>query len=189
MRHRRASYLFPITLVTALAVVLPAKADNFLLDFVVDSSLVGTGTFSYDGHLSDGTYLVDTLPGYTFNFTVGGDTFTNADISTPISAVEVVIYDCGSQLYFDNTGNFTGREGGSLDFDRGPLYLSFEPSYIGPPPLDAFIALNSAGIFYSGTYGTAVPEPDTRAAVLLSFAAVGLGAFSRKCVTRTITRS
>jgi hypothetical protein len=189
MRHTGASYLLPsVTLITALTVTA-ARADTFNLKFDVDTSLVGTGTFSYGGHLSDGTYLVDTLPGYTFDFTVGGDTFTNADVTTPINAVEVVIYGQGTQMYFDNTGDFTGREGGSLDFDRGSLLLTFEPSYYGPPPLDLFQAVNTSGTHFFGTYGTAVPEPGTSTALLISFSVLGPGAFLRRRITRTATRS
>ena len=124
-------------------------------------AIVGTGTFSFTGTLGDGTYFLMSLPSYNINFTVGASTFTNADINTFIPAVLVVIYGGGNRFYFDNTGTY-GSHGGSLDFDEaGGVYLTTEPNYFGPPPLDLYQAQDANGTVYFGVYQAAVPEPST----------------------------
>ena len=125
------------------------------------TNIVGTGTFSFGLSVGDGTYYLNSLGGFSINFTVGSATFTNAEINTPIADVLVVIYGGGKQFYFDNDGLF-GSHGGSLDFDAASgAYLTTEPNYYGPPPLNLYQADDANGGFYFGVYGVAVPEPSS----------------------------
>ena len=147
-----------------------ARADDFnftLTDFFAGNAVVGTGSFSFDDNLGDGTYLLTSLTNYNIEFNVDGDTFTNADIAgTNLPDVEVVIYNGGTNFYFDTdcTDNSCyGPEGGSLDFadaDTPGFGLSTEPNYFGNPPLDLYQAAGPDGESF-GTYDAPVPEPST----------------------------
>ena len=141
-----------------------ANANTYSIVFTdspVGGNVVGNGTFSFTDSLGDGTYYLTSLTSYNIDFTVGTSTFTNADINTSIPDVLVVIYGGGLQFYFDNDGVF-GSHGGSLDFDKADgSYLTTEPNYYGPPPLDLYQALDSSGNLYFGMYGVPVPEPSS----------------------------
>ena len=149
-----------------------ARANDYnfdLTNFETGNSIVGTGTFSFSSTVGDGTYLLTNLPSYYIDFAVEGDTFTNADIdNVNLSNVEVVVYNGGSNFYFDTncfeTAGCYGPYGGSLDFtdtNNSGFMLTTEPNYAGNPPLDLYYATGPSG----GSYGTydapAVPEPET----------------------------
>lgn len=139
-------------------------------------AIVGSGRFTSPTNLTPGTYDLSSLTGFsvTFNFT-DGDSFTTADISTPLTGVAVTISDVGDsteRLFFtegSGAGADGGGPGGSLDLINGSNFLSFEPSFAGGNFL--YIKSLSTGDSFSGRYvalDTTVPEPST-------FALIGLG--------------
>jgi hypothetical protein len=161
------------------------KADTFAFQFLggptAGSAVVGTGTFSFTGTVSDGTYHLNTLPNYSFNFTIDSATWTNANLATPISGIEAVFYNNDTAMYFSNDGTFGGPFGGSADFVNGGTGLSFEPPGFGPPPLNLYQAVDSQGKDYFGEFTTAnVPEPSSAATLLLSGAIAAAFAIRRK---------
>lgn len=177
-RGRFAVFAAIIAIVWACQPVALADSFNVVFDDSIECpqcGVVGTGTFSFAQNLGDGTYSLTSLTGYNIDFAIAGTTFTNANISNPdLSAVLVVIHGGGTQFYFDNTGVF-GPFGGSLDFgtnfSNGP-FLTTEPDYFGPPPLDLYQAKDNQGNFYFGVYqSSTVPEPSS----LLLFCAGLLG--------------
>ena len=138
--------------------------------------IVGSGRFTSPTNLTPGIYDLSSLTGFSiiFNFT-DGDSFTTADISTPLTGVAVTISDVGDsteRLFFtegSGAGADGGGPGGSLDLINGSNFLSFEPSFAGGNFL--YIKSLSTGGSFSGRYvalDTAVPEPAT-------FALIGLG--------------
>jgi hypothetical protein len=149
---------------------IAAHADNFNVVFSSSSTqntpVVGSGAFSFDGNLGDGTYYLASLTNYNIDFTIGGSSFTNAGILTPLSDIQVVIYGDGAQFYFSNDGLGYGPFGGSIDFvsaDGG--LLTTEPPNGGAEPLDLYGADVNVGGYYFGLYDTSsgpvVPEPSS----------------------------
>lgn len=147
-----------------------ARANDYNVYFTnleTGNSIAGTGTFSFDGSLGDGTYQLTSLPDYNIDFMVEGDTFNNSNIDTVnLSNVDVVIYDGGHNFYFDTscfeTANCYGPFGGSLDFtdaNNANFDLTTEPNYAGNPPLDLYQANGPDGSSF-GVYA-ATPEPET----------------------------
>lgn len=149
-----------------------AQANEYNVDFTnfeTGNSIVGTGTFSFNNTLGDGTYLLTNLSNYSIDFVVDGDTFDNANIdNVNLSHVEVVIYNGGGNFYFDTNCGFEtphcyGPFGGSLDFtdaNNSSFELTTEPNYAGNPPLDEYFANGPSGNSF-GTYDSPVPEPET----------------------------
>ena len=175
-----------VSLACVAVLLFAAVASAGTFNVIFDNSLccgplavVGTGTFSFTGSLGDGTYYLNTLPGYDINFMIGSSTFTNADINTPIADVLVVIYGGGAQFYFDNDGAY-GSHGGSLDFDKADgSFLTTEPGYFGTPPLDLYAAGDSSESSYFGTYSQA-PEPSYAAVLLVLGVAGAFSALKRR---------
>ncbi len=104
----------------------------------LDPPIVGTGTFSFDGDPGDGTFALTSLPNFDFFFDFNGDTFSNANIATPVSEVLVVISTSGSDrvVNFSNTNDFgSGPDEGSIDFENldnlSETFLTFEPPGLG----------------------------------------------------------
>lgn len=146
--------------------------------------IVGSGTFTSPTNLTPGIYDLSSLPGFgvTFSFT-DGDSFTTADISTPLTGVAVIIADLGGgaeRLFFtegSGAGADGGGPGGSLDLKNGLNFLSFEPSFAGGNFL--YIKSLSSGGSFSGRYvavteNTAVPEPGTVALIGLGLLGVAV---------------
>lgn len=145
-------------------------------------TIVGSGSFTSPTNLAPGTYDLSSLTGFslTFGFT-DGDSYTTANISTPLTGVAVRISDLGDgteRLFFtegSGAGADGGGPGGSLDLLNGSNFLSFEPSFAGGNFL--YIKSLSSGGSFSGRYvalDTAVPEPATFA--LIGFGLLGVAA-------------
>ncbi len=165
-------------LIVLCCIVTTAYANSFVINFDTRYSGQGTvftGTFGFSQVLGDGTWsLVSDLGTYNINFAVGSSTFTNADITTPLSEILVVIYGGGTQINFDNIGLWSGPHAGSIDFgDSGP-YLTTAPSYSGLP-LNEYQAVDSSGDWYYGVYQT-VPEPTTLVLLACGLGVIGLAA-------------
>jgi hypothetical protein len=127
----------------------PFQFDN-TPDATVSPPIVGTGTFGFTGDPGDGTFALTSLTSPTFNFTVGGANFGDADIQTPLATIDIIISTVGlnRNVTFDSLEG--GPFGGSLDFiNGGGTGLSFEP--------------NGGQLYFSGaSFGTfqgVVPVP------------------------------
>lgn len=142
---------------------------SVLFDATFDRTLtpgfVGTGTLSFDESLGDGSYALNSLTNLAFNFTVIGQSFTIADLFTDINPVNLVIYNSGTDFYFDGGLN-DGPLGGTLGFIKGAsVGADFEPNHGGfaPAPFNLYgvFDLGTSSIVF-GTYGvvpSAAPEP------------------------------
>ena len=121
----------------------------------IDPPIVGTGSFSFDGDPGTGSFALDSLANYTFNFAFsGGDAYGNRNIVTPTSEVLVLISKSGNslKLNFSNTNGFGSGPGfGSIDFFNGANTLSFEPPGFGGN-LDLYFASP-----YFGNYSASAP--------------------------------
>ena len=121
----------------------------------LDLPIAGTGSFSFDGDPGTGSFALDSLANYTFNFAFsGGDAYGNRNIVTPTSEVLVLISKSGNslKLNFSNTNGFGSGPGfGSIDFFNGANTLSFEPPGFGGN-LDLYFASP-----YFGNYSASAP--------------------------------
>ena len=146
-------------------------------DGPITPPVLGTGSFTSATDLGPGTYDLSSLSGFTFTFTVNGDTYTQADIVTPLDGVAVRITDTGGgieRLFFTESGgpdSNSGPNGGSLDLSDGINFLSFEPTSFGGNYL--YQETGSAGRYLA--LSSAVPEPATWAMMVLGFGAIGFG--------------
>ncbi|WP_224413059.1 PFE-CTERM domain-containing protein [Oscillatoria salina] len=142
---------------------LPAQAFSVTFSFdntpsgAIDSTIVGTGTFSYDGDLGNGTFGLTTLPNYSFNFNFGGTNFfDNADIATPVANVLVQISESNGTRFVNFGGSGGGPNGGSIDFatSGNPNFnrLSFQPGFGG-----LYFTDSGFGDYVASTPATAVP--------------------------------
>jgi hypothetical protein len=171
-----------------LAVSAPsAKALSFSFDLddtfdtTVTPPFVGTGTFSFDEILGDGTYALSGLTNvdFAFNF-VGGDVFDETHIDTPLSEILIIISKAGQQVNFSNTSPFgSGFGGGSIDFFN-PLNANLQSLSFEPPGfnggLNAYFASGTTGDTFAGTYAEPVPTP----ALLPGLMGMGIAALRRK---------
>jgi hypothetical protein len=123
----------------ALSYIPEAKALSFTFGFdntsdgTVTPPFVGSGTFSFDGDPGDGQFALTSLTNYSFNFSFGADTFTNANITTPIADIIVAIATNGSDRIVNFGGSGGGPNGGSIDFENlsntSQSFLSFQPNF------------------------------------------------------------
>jgi MYXO-CTERM domain-containing protein len=122
----------------------------------LDLPIVGTGSFSFDGNPGTGSFALDSLANYTFNFLFnGGNAYGNRDIVTPTSEVLVLISKAGNslKLNFSNINSYgSGASFGSIDFFNGVSTLSFEP-----PGYGGNLDLYAAGSFF-GNYSATAPD-------------------------------
>lgn len=178
---------------------VPFKAHALTFDFDLDDTFndtvsepfFGTGTFSFDGDLENGTYALESLENYDLNFSfTDGSSFTNADILTPLEEVLVIISttDTERSVQFSNVNPFGSTElFGSLDFANfdNQTFLSFEPPGIGGD-LNLYSANEILGTYNgvavsdantgSGATSGATPVPEFNSpGSLLGIGALGLG--------------
>lgn len=190
MKSKLLSAIAAVVSIAAFQSAANALTFNFAFDNTndggVNSPLVGTGTFNFDGDPGDGTFSLSDLPNYNFNFEFNtGDVFTTSDITTPIDEVLTIISSNTSarEVNFSNINpSGSGTEGGSIDFlNASGSILSFEPPGFGGN-LDLYF-VDSQGNSYFGNYQglavSSVPEPSTNVA-LLTFSAVGVGSLLRR---------
>ncbi len=97
---------------------------DFLFDNTFDNTLtapfVGSGSLSFDGIASVGSFRLASLTGLQVSFSFNsGDTFTEADIVTDLSATGINIFDAGGgDLGLVFTGGGGMLFGGSLDLQN-----------------------------------------------------------------------
>lgn len=101
-------------------------------------SVVGTGTFGYDGLATAGNFALSTLTNISFNASfVTGESFTTSDLITDLTRTRISVFDPGGGelgLVFTGSGGLTVR--GSLEAeDSNGRNLSHEPTRgaIGDP--------------------------------------------------------
>ncbi len=163
----------------AFANTIDVELDD-TFDYTVTAPFVGQGEVSFNNTLADGTYLLSSLQNLSISFTIDTTTFTNNNYNgTPDPSTSIVLLNGGTDFYFLGDGATSGQNG-AVDFILGNNTLTTEPSYYGTAPYDLFQA-NINGVSYSGTYGTAVPEPTSIA--LLVAGLLGLY-FTHKKVTQ-----
>jgi hypothetical protein len=156
-----------------------ARANDFnnviFTDFSAGNSIIGSGTFSFDQTLGDGTYMLSSLTNVNFDFTVEGNLFNNGNIDpSDLANVEVVIDDNGNNFYFNtdcatgmnSTGCYEDGIGGTLGFydSNSGNVLSTEPNWYGPLPLNEYEYGPLDGSKFLGYYGTPAglaPEPES----------------------------
>jgi len=171
------------TCLFVFSIASPAQADavfSFGFDAIADGTLsaplVGTGTFSFATDPGDGTFALTSLGAFSMSFTFGGNTYTDADITTPLGEVLVVLATGGPDrtLKFSNTNGFgSGTFGGSLDFVNAVGDLS-----LSPPSAGLGLYFEENGQFFFGDYlGVQVPEPSM--AVLMAVGIAGLALWVR----------
>ncbi len=172
------SSLVAVTLLGLSPLKSQAVTFNFKFDntpnATVTDPIVGTGTFSFDGDPGDGKFALTSLPNFNFFFNVVGDSFTNANIVTPVANIFAKIETIGSDRFVNFGGSGGGPFGGSIDFINAPAGpLSFQPNF-------GRLYFSKAGL---GTYEgkvqadvTPVPEPTT----ILGLLSLSLGVLVTK---------
>lgn len=154
--------------VLALASAAPAQASVFNFSFdatpnaTVTGPYTGTGTFSFDGTATAGTFSLGALANYAFDFTLNGNHFTTANLATSVNNILVSFTSSGQDLLAHFGGSGGGPFGGSVDFVNGGTNLSFQPGF------GSLYFTNGQFGTYEGVQGNPVPEP-------LSASLVGLG--------------
>ena len=164
-------------LVFSLAFALNASAISFTFQFDNDptpgiqSPIVGTGLFTFANDPGIGTFAFNSLGAFSMSFSfTNGHSFTQADITSDLSQVFVVLtnFGTGERLQFSDDGDGSGgTSDGSLDFFNGSNELSFEPSYFGAG-LRLYFETGLPGFGdYLATNGVAAPEPGSTATLML----------------------
>ncbi len=77
----------PCDAAPAQAIVFNVRFDGVANGLPLELPIVGTGTLSFDGNGSVGKVPLTSLPNYSFLINLGGATYTNATITTPVANV------------------------------------------------------------------------------------------------------
>jgi hypothetical protein len=128
----------------------------------LDPPIVETGSFSFDGNPGTGSFALDSLTNYMFNFLFNGDNaYENRDTATPTSEVLVLISKAEGSLKL-NFGNInsidSGVGSGSVDFNNGASVLSFEPPGFGGN-LDKYFSGSLGNYSATASPSASVPGP------------------------------
>jgi hypothetical protein len=183
--------LFPVgsaVLLATATLALSASSANalsFTLNFddtfnsTLNPPFVGTGNFSFDENLADGTYVLGDLTNVAFDIDFSGDLFDETHVATPLEEVLIIISKAGQQVNFSNLLPFgSGFFSGSIDFfnpaNSDIIALSFEPPAFNGS-LNAYAAAGFVNSF-SGNYADPIPTP----ALLPGLLGMGLAALRRQ---------
>ncbi|MFK8028657.1 MAG: hypothetical protein AB8G18_00315 [Gammaproteobacteria bacterium] len=140
MKNKIKNPLLAATLLLLSGALLSQSANalsfNLSFDDIALGETVGSGVFSFDEDLSDGSYTLDSLTNVIFDVSfINGESFELIDTEDLLNEVLAVITtENGIQrLRFGNVnGNSGGNINGSFDFFNGTgSNLSFEPGVDG----------------------------------------------------------
>lgn len=153
-------------------------AGNFTFQFdatpdgTVTAPIVGTGTFTFTTDPGNGTFGLAAFGTTQFSFIFGTETFSEANILTPLNNLLLRISEASGVRYLNFGGSGGGPFNGSLDLINGfAANLSFQPGF-------------GSLYFQDGSYGTyeatldTVPEPAT--SMLLGAGLAVLAVLSRR---------
>jgi hypothetical protein len=157
------------------------------------TTVVGSGTFSYSGPATVGSFLLSSLSGLAFNATIVGSAFTTADILSNPVTTGISVFDLGGgEFGLVFTGQGESLYGGSLDLEHpteSGNHVTHEPTSAINDPIgccggngtinlyrfDDGVSTLVAGDYFATT--AAIPEPGTLA--LLALGLLGLTGWRR----------
>ncbi|NNM00795.1 MAG: hypothetical protein HKO62_08605 [Gammaproteobacteria bacterium] len=141
-------------------------------DFIVNpADIVGLGTFSYDGPIDEGVFLLSDLTGVSYHVEFTGQNGTGVFSGPPFdpaddSLIGISVFEAGPGVFELVFFGESAGTGGSLDIDNGDGLLSHEPvtlllDAIGPLLYfaDDFNADFSYFGDYIGTTANLIPVP------------------------------
>lgn len=175
---RIAAILLAFSSINSYANTIDVNLDT-TADPTVPPPYVGTGEISFSDNLNDGSYLLSSLNNLQITFTIASETFTLANLAGSYDpSASVVIFNNGTDFYFDAPPSGSSGFGGAVDFQIGGDFITTEPDVNGgrSAPYNLYFA-SIGGSNYFGAYGNpqqTVPEPTSialLAAGLFGFAA------------------